>query len=337
MGVIYHHREWLAFVDTLEAAGHGTQLRDATGHDFRLDSQAQAGARGRQDVVHVDPADERGGHLEAQIAILHLETRSLKTGRDVPRANTGAGAKTIPERLGPRSGLDAAAILIVTIDDGEARRGRSLEKHLLGGKVLVHSLMEIQVVAGEIGEDRGMEPQPVDPTQSEGVRGNLHHHMSTALRIQFGKQPVKIERLRSSVDGLEHTAGQMILDGADHGGRLSRRAQNGIHQMSGRGFAVGAGHAHQRQFLIEIPIKSARCQSEGPSAVLDLDPAAGQFRRRLRFADNRDSAPIQSILREAAAVGVAAGEGEEQIIATHTARIIFQAGDGSRGKLRRKS
>ena len=48
---------------------------------------------------------------------------------------------------------------IVRVDDGDARSGidRAVEEQALGGEVLLHGLVIVEVVAGEVGEDGDVE------------------------------------------------------------------------------------------------------------------------------------------------------------------------------------
>ena len=49
--------------------------------------------------------------------------------------------------------------LIVRIDDGDARSGihGAVEEQALGGEILLHRLVIVEVVAGEVGEDGHVE------------------------------------------------------------------------------------------------------------------------------------------------------------------------------------
>ena len=165
---------------------------------------------------------------------------------------------------------------------------------------------------------------------------NLHRDVRAARAFQLGEQTQKIERFRRGVDGFEDAARQVILDGADHGGGLAGGAEHGIDQVRRRGLAVGPGDAGQKEAFVGPSKEVAGCERERLTAVRHLDPAAGEIGRRGRFADHRQGATGQRIGGELAAVGLTAGEGEEEGLRGDAARIELDGGDLGLGEFRRE-
>ena len=176
--------------------------------------------------------------------------------------------------------FDAARPLVVAIEHGVARRraAGAFEEQLLGGEVGFHVAVKIQMVARQVGEDGGVEVEAVDAAQCQGVGGDLHGDVRAARAFQFGEQAQQIERFRRRVDRLEHAAGQVILDGADHRGGLAGGAQHRIDQVRGGGLAVGPGDAGESEALVGPPEEIARGERERLPAVLHLNPAAREIR-----------------------------------------------------------
>ena len=84
------------------------------------------------------------------------------------------------------------------------------------------------------------------------------------------------------------------------------------------------------------PKEVAGGERERLAAVRHLDPAAGEIGRRGRFADHGQGATGQRIGGELAAVGLTAGEGEEEGLRGDAARIELDGGDLGLGEFRRQ-
>ena len=56
----------------------------------------------------------------------------------------------------------------------------AFEKQLLGGEVALHVAMEIQMIARQVGEDRGVEVEAVHAAQRQGVGGDFHGDVRAA-------------------------------------------------------------------------------------------------------------------------------------------------------------
>ena len=113
---------------------------------------------------------------------------------------------------------------------------RAGEQRLLGCEILFHRMVKIQMIPRQIREDRAGEIHAVHPPQCQRVGRDLHGHVRPALRRQFRKNSVQVERFRRGVDRRQHAARQMILDGPDHGRSLAGRAQNRIDQVGRSSF-----------------------------------------------------------------------------------------------------
>ena len=69
----------------------------------------------------------------------------------------------------------AGAVRIVGVEDGDARRRieGAVEEKPLGGEVLLHRLVVVEVVAGEVGEDGDVEGDAAGAALVEGVAGDF--------------------------------------------------------------------------------------------------------------------------------------------------------------------
>jgi hypothetical protein len=128
--------------------------------------------------------------------------------------------------------------------------------------------------------------------------------MTPTHRFQLHQDSEQIQGLGRRVHRRQNLRTQMILDGSDERGRLVRRAQDGIHKVTGGRLAVSAGDSGQRDPLIWLPIKISRCYSQRVAAMFHLYPAAGKFRRTRRIAYYSDRAADNHIRCEPPSVGV---------------------------------
>ena len=117
---------------------------------------------------------------------------------------------------------------------------------------------------------------------------------------------------------------------------LPRGAEHGIDQVRRGGLAVGPGDAGEKEAFVGPSKEVAGGERERLAAVRHLNPAAGEIGRRGRFADHGQGAAGQRIGGELAAVGLTAGEGEEERLRGDAARIELDGGDRGLGEFRRK-
>ena len=74
----------------------------------------------------------------------------------------GEGAQRVGKHLGLGVLHHGHALLVVDIGNGKSLGGKHIEECLLGIDVVVDCLVEIEVVASEIGEDAAGKVQTID-------------------------------------------------------------------------------------------------------------------------------------------------------------------------------
>ena len=219
-----------------------------------------------------------------------------------------------------------------------ARRALGLKQQTLGGGVLFHGAVKIQMIAREIGEDRGMELEAVNAAERQRVRGDLHGQVRAAALAPDSAA----KRMTSSDSGVVLGAGmrssrQAIFDGSDQAGDLARGAQNRVDQVRGGGFAVGAGDSGERYAFIRLPVEIARGDRQRLPAVLHFNPGAAKLSRyptgHRRLAHERTRTLRDRVSRKLAAVDARSWKCKKHEILLHPARIVLQARDRQRGPL----
>ena len=129
--------------------------------------------------------------------------------------------------------------------------------------------MEVEVVAGEVGEDRRVETASHDPIECEGVGGHLHRHVGCAELQHVGEEGLEHGRLGCGERGGTRRVAAAVGNRADHAGLPARRPPDRFEEVGRGRLSVGAGHADQLQ-------RAARITSEARGEVTE------QASRRVR-------------------------------------------------------
>ena len=130
----------------------------------------------------------------------------------------------------------------LVVDAHHAAPGvRRREQQRLGGVVVLHRLVEVQVVLREVGEEGHVEDGAVDPVLGERVARDLHDDVGGARLPHHGEQRVQVGGLGRRADRLDPGVPDPGLHGSQQPGRLAERAEAGLDEVGGRGLAVGAG------------------------------------------------------------------------------------------------
>ena len=95
------------------------------------------------------------------------------------------------------------AVLIVGVQDRDSWgfRAATLEQNSLGGKILIHGVVIIEMIAGQIGEHRHIEWDPVNPLLRQSMRGDFHHRLGRSAAIRFREHTIQFKRFRGGVRG----------------------------------------------------------------------------------------------------------------------------------------
>ncbi len=219
--VVDHDQKGLAAVHALEAAGDRGACFDAARDGGEIQAVTQAHPRRRQNVRHIDVTDQRRFDGLMQILVDQVEAQTIETGADVFRAQAGFPRKAVPDHAAARGRQHVLARRVVGIEDhpGRGRGGvAGRKKRPLGGGVGFHSLVEVEMVAGEVGKNGGMEMDSENARQRQGMRGYLHRQVPPAELVKLGRQADYIERFGRRIGRLARLGAETVLDGTDHRG-----------------------------------------------------------------------------------------------------------------------
>ena len=139
----------------------------------------------------------------------------------------------------------------------------ALEEDGLGIAVLLHGLMEVQMVAAQIGVDTHGEADAIHAVKAQCVGGDLHHHVGAARVRHLTEQAVQLEGFGGSALGRDDFLADHVLNGAYETHLCPRLLlENALDEVGGGGLAAGARHADHGHFaggMVE-PVAAHECQ-----------------------------------------------------------------------------
>ena len=222
----------------------------------------------------------------------------------------------------------ALAGRIVQVDDGGAQL-RPFEELDLGRLVALHVAMEVEVVAGQVGEDRDVEVHAGGAFLHQADGRDFDGQRARSLPAQVGEGLRQQHRVRRGVaGGVERRLGfslhQADTQGADDGGGLAETRQRLGGPHRDRGLAVGAGDAHGEHAAVGLFEHGV---GDRAGMLLQFRHAAvGHAMRRiprvvLVVVDHGGGAGGDRRADEVPPIGGIARIGEEHVARLHPARV----------------
>src|SRR5690606_7241700 len=315
MCVIDHDVDIGIAVDLLHAADAGPQLRQQR---FDLpDVKAHL-------AEHVD-------HRE-QIRQIEIAEQMAAGGDVAPwRSDTGDDAVATVIRAGDDDrSIAAQAVIeyrqasaqficqrraesIVAIDDGEFER-RHIEQRGLGGTVLLHAAVDIEVIATEIGEDRAANVTAIDTALRQPMRRDFHGAVGHAEIAPLGQLLLQRQRIWRGQPAAADGAVKAVAERTDHAAALASQTQRLRQQLRGAGLAIGAGNTDHTDSAAGVIVETS---SDG--ADLDLQRGDLEYRHGglvpldAAFGDHRAGAIGNGLLDKLAAVDGRTRIGEKYV------------------------
>ena len=158
MRVIHQHIVRLAFLNPLHASGHTSKTLQAGGDDHWVAPESVTRGKSREQIAQVVAADERTLDGDQTFRPDELERSALETEHHFfgPHQRGGRLAKRDHLQMLRHLGRETAAVSIIDIDGRDAGRcaDGTVKEPALHLKIFLKRLVVVEVVAGEIGEDR---------------------------------------------------------------------------------------------------------------------------------------------------------------------------------------
>ncbi|MPM33171.1 hypothetical protein SDC9_79740 [bioreactor metagenome] len=192
--------------------------------------------------------------------------------------------------------------------------------------VVLHGLVKIQVVLGQIRKDPHVVSDTVDPALVQRVGRGLHHHMGAA-RIQHpAKQLMQLKALRRGPLRGQDLRADHVLVGADQTHlRPCRLLQNSLQQIRGGGLAVGAGDGGHDHMLRRMTEPVGAQHSQRPPGLLHQH--VGNAGLRLPLTHGAYCPGLLRLSDIGMTVHGIATDGDEHVALMSLTGVITDAGD----------
>ena len=109
------------------------------------------------------------------------------------------------------------AVRIVDIHDAieRAARAGAFKQAALGGEIILHGVVKIEMIAGQIGEDGHGEAAAPQAIERQRVRAAFQHRVRPAFPHDFGEEALQVQRFRRGGFGRIGFQRSAIFDGAE--------------------------------------------------------------------------------------------------------------------------
>jgi hypothetical protein len=279
--------------------------------------QGHERADGPEQIAHVEPADERRVNTDRTLRGRAEEADAFEGDFEILRPVVGAGAEA--EGLAARAAQAESSLAPCSSSRFTTACPFGMEvpgeEELFGFEVRFEAPVEIEMIAGEIGEDRGAERRPrnrsctraweeasrvawVTPSSTISLSSACRSSDSGVVRVAFLGRPA-----------------MRVLHGAEQARDHAFVSQPGIDEKRGRGLAVRAGDRGQGELLGGLAVKDGGHVGQGGARVGGFDP--GKVEGRGAIGDHRHRASPLRRFHEFEAVDLRPVERGEEVPARH--------------------
>ena len=173
--------------------------------------------------------------------------------------------------------------LLPHVDDGPAQ-SRPMEQSRLGRAVGLETAVIVEVIARQVGEDRGVEAHAGDAILVERVRGHLEAHRGCARVARLGEATLQAHRVGGRQTRVAQGARPAEAEGSEVGTAVPDEVRGLREQVGARRLAVGPRDPDDLQFLGRTPEEAVRQLARTHAEPGDLDLADVRGHRRCLHA-----------------------------------------------------
>ena len=245
----------------------------------------------------------------------HVEAEAVERERQRARCDVGRAA----DRVGHRTAAgirERGTAGIVEIDQARRIARQHLEQPPLRLEVRLHVLVEIEMIARQIGEHAGREPHAIYSAQRQGMRRYLHCARAAAAIHHLAQKSLQVGRFRRRPRRLAHIVAPRadpIRDGPQQPGSNIRCFKHGGDEIGRGGLAVRAGDSDHLHLGARMVIERRRHQRQREPRVLDDGPRHVDASRCRLLGHHGHCTTFDRLARERHAVGVQPFEGHEHL------------------------
>ena len=209
--------------------------------------------------------------------------------------------------------------LVADVDGGRSRR-RAGEELALRGEVVLHRLVEVEVVLAEVREHERVEANTVEAVEHRRVGRRFEGDAAVAGVEHLAERALEVDRLRRRADDWAHLATDAALDRAEKARPPAGGLQHGVQEVRGRRLPARSRDARNLELARRLPeerIRGGRHRSPGRG-----HDELRNLRLDRTLDDERDGTVLDRLCREVVPVGVLAGDGEERRAGSDGARVV---------------
>ena len=223
MGIVDDSGPTLGAVDGLETSVDGFEGAQYAQHVQFVKAQAQRRAVDTQQVGYVEPSHERNKDFFA----VHREQHAVEAFFEDLRFVIGQRTGRVRMHGCLAVLRHDKAVLIIEVGHGKSRFLKPVEEMLLRIAVVIEGLMVVDMIAGEVGEQRAVKVQSGDALLGDCVRRDLHERIRTAGIHHAAEQAVQLDGIGRRMRCLYG----FVLDIIDHGREQSRFVAKEAHEF----------------------------------------------------------------------------------------------------------
>ena len=229
---------------------HGTQSHK---HCVRVFAKHNGCPVHCQKVADIKLAYELHTYFPAVYLKIHaLEVALYDLGLEVGRALHRIGLHL---RLGVLH--HDHAVLVVSIGDGEGCGWQIVEEEFLGFYIVVESLVVVEVVAGDVGEESSNEVQASYAVLDNAVAAHLHEGIFASCLNHLGQKRIEGDGVGRGVLRGYHLSIYVVGNGGQESCLVSHAAEHLIEHCGNGCLAIGASHSDQLQLACRIAIEGS--------------------------------------------------------------------------------
>ena len=217
------------------------------------------------------------------------------------------------------------AFRIVGVDEAGRARRQHLEQPPLGLEVGLHVHVEIQMIAGQVGEHAGRERRPIHAPEGQRVGRHLHHAGSAPAIDHLAQQFLDVRSFGCRPRGLANLVADPVGDRSQHAATDSRCLEDRREHICGGRLAVGTGDADDAHLIARVAFKPRRKHGHRQACIRDLRPRHRGVRRSRMLGHDRGRTALNRLAHEGRAVGVHAFERDEHLARRDGSRVVGNA------------
>ncbi len=203
-----------------------------------------------QEVIEIVPTKQRGSQSARPPRGADEGTDPLKVIRRSHRSHIRLSRQPVRDHSGTRHLAEPLARRVIQVDDGRAALLPEHREELsLGGEIVFHRFVEVEVILGQVGEDGDVKGTLRHPMQHQGVGGDLYNGGVRPLTTHPPEERLQIRGLRGGPLCLAADPPAPVLDRPDNPGPVAAGLERRLDQIAHGRLAIGPRDPRETQLM----------------------------------------------------------------------------------------